>query len=271
MGVHADWKEWTPVTDDDTATIRRILNSDRRWAAYALADLQPAFAPYCTWRVGSGASGEGVVLLFDALAPPVLFTMGPVEAVEAALVSMSLPDAIYLNVLEEHLPLVKAHYGLEGECHPMWRMVYETGRRPAWPATPELVRLVENDAGRIVELYAHGGLFAPDSFDPYQLAGGVFFGVCAADGALAAAGGTHIVDWQAGIAAIGNMYTRPDQRRRGLAGAILDAIVYTLSARAVRTIVLNVDQRNHTARTLYERHGFRIHTAFVEGIGKRSV
>jgi GNAT superfamily N-acetyltransferase len=253
----------------DVAAIRRILDTDPQWAAYALADLQPAFAPYCTWQLGSSAEGEGVVLLFDALTPPIMFTMGPVGAVASALASMSLPQAIYLNVREEHLPLVASRYDLEVQCHRMWRMLYQTAHTSTMPAIPGLLQLAKEDSRRIVDLYAHGGSFTPDAFDPYQLAGGVFFGVCAEDGALTAVGGTHIVDWQAGIAAIGNMYTRPDQRRRGLAGAILEAIVYTLSTHGVQNIVLNVDQRNSRACALYERHGFRIHTAFVEGVGAR--
>lgn len=255
--------------DCDRTVLRRILNTDPAWAAYALADLQPAFAPYCTWQLGRSTGGEGLVLLFTALTPPVLFTMGPVAAVEAALGQMALPPVIYLNVREEHLPPVMAHYRVEGDCQRMWRMVHESGHRPGLPATPGLAPLTNKDDTRIVELYAHGGMFTPDAFDPYQLVNGVFFGVCTPDGALAAVGGTHIVDWQAGIAAIGNMYTRPDQRGHGLAGAILDAIMHTLFTKAVQHIVLNVDQRNHTARALYERHGFRIHTTFVEGVAKR--
>jgi hypothetical protein len=60
-------------------TLRRLLNQDRLWAAYALADLQPAFIDYCQW----GVSQAGVALLFTALEPPPIFTMGPVEAVAA--------------------------------------------------------------------------------------------------------------------------------------------------------------------------------------------
>ena len=97
-------------------------------------------------------------------------------------------------------------------------------------------------------LYACGGPFAPDAFEGYQLDNGVFFGVEGENGELIAAGGTHIVDWTYGIGAIGNMYTRPDQRGNGYAAAVLQGIVLALREGDVGNIVLNVDQRNVGAK-----------------------
>jgi GNAT superfamily N-acetyltransferase len=77
----------------------------------------------------------------------------------------------------------------------------------------------------VTALFAHGGAFTPDAFAAHQVESGVFYGVEDATGALAAVGGTHIVDYTRGLAAIGNMYTRPDCRGRGFASAVLAAIV----------------------------------------------
>jgi ribosomal protein S18 acetylase RimI-like enzyme len=97
----------------------------------------------------------------------------------------------------------------------------------------------------VTALFAHGGAFTPDAFAAHQVESGVFYGVEDATGALAAVGGTHIVDYtRAQLAAIGNMYTRPDCRGRGFASAVLGAIVASLQADGVTTIVLNVDHRN---------------------------
>jgi GNAT superfamily N-acetyltransferase len=182
---------------------------------------------------------------------------------------MSLPPTLYLNIREEHLPLLTHHYDFGASVHAMWRMVLVTPQRPASPSRQSPVRLGVADAPRIRTLYAHGGDYTPDAFDAYQLNDGVFFGIPAADGGLLAVGGTHIIDWTSSIAAIGNMYTRPDQRGQGHASAILAAIVATLQTAGIQTIVLNVDQRNHTACQLYERCGFQIHTSFLEGVGVR--
>ncbi|MCE7989807.1 MAG: GNAT family N-acetyltransferase [Caldilinea sp. CFX5] len=48
------------------------------------------------------------------------------------------------------------------------------------------------------------------------------------------------------------MYTHPARRGKGYARALLSAIVTELQTRIVTTIVLNVDERNATARRLYE-------------------
>jgi ribosomal protein S18 acetylase RimI-like enzyme len=133
-------------------------------------------------------------------------------------------------------------------------------------------RLGRADAPDLQTLFAHGGEFTPNAFDPYQLDGGVFYGIFGGPGELLAVGGTHIVDWSSGVAAIGNMYTRSDQRGRGYASVILAAIIAELRDRQVANIVLNVEQRNQGAQRLYARHGFVVYCSFVEGIGvKRGV
>ena len=88
-----------------------------------------------------------------------------------------------------------------------------------------------------------------------------------AAGELLAAGGTHILDRQSGVAAIGNIYTRPDQRGQGYASAVFQAIAGTLMDENYSNIFLNVNQRNTTARQLYQRYRFEIYCPFLEGTG----
>lgn len=264
----------------DLTAIRRILNQDPVWAAYAIADLQPSFAPYCHWATGDsaesegaeseGAEGEGVVLLFTALDLPLLLTVGAADAVGTALAKLPLPPKVYISTRKEHFGRLAEHYSfsqpLAGTVvNAMYRMAWQ--RPDQFAASTQVSRLGPADGPRIQALYAFGGPYTPDAFDPYQLADGTFFGINGADGALVAVGGTHIVDWQAGIAAIGNMYTQPAQRGQGHARAVLGAIVATLQARGVTNIVLNVNQENQTARRLYEQYGFAIHCPFLEGVG----
>lgn len=253
----------------DTTQLHSILAGDPIWAAYALADLQPAFAPYSRWQVGQSSAGEGVVLLFTALEPPPLFTMGPVAAVADALARVELPARVYLTVRQEHLPPLLERYDFAEPFYHMWRMVRQTPGPVAVPPLPGVARLSRADSEAIRRLYAHGGPFTPDSFDPYQLDDGVFFGVRDKADGLVAVGGTHIIDRQNGAAAIGNMYTHPAHRGRGCAGAILAAIIENLQRTGIGRVVLNVDQSNVAAQRLYERHGFRIHLPYVEGIGSR--
>jgi ribosomal protein S18 acetylase RimI-like enzyme len=250
----------------DSAAVRRVLYSDPIWSAYAIADLQPAFERNCTWVIGDDETSEGLALIYRGLTPPVLLTVGPSQAVAAALALADLPPVAYLSIRNEHEAAIGAWYDNSADRRQMWRMVLRRAQQIDVPGVHGMVRLHSDDAGRLKGLYAVGGQFTPEAFDAYQLEDGVFYGIEDDDGALLAAGGTHIVDWDAGIGAIGNFYTHPDQRGQGYASALLAAIVRDLRARYVDTIVLNVDQRNSNASGLYTRHGFVIHCPFVEGI-----
>lgn len=252
-------------TQSDVGEVRRILAADPVWGAYALADLQPAFAPHCEWTIGN--DGRALTLIFTGLSIPALFTFGPAERVADVIARTNLPDRIYITVREEHYPAVERRYDFTADYRPMWRMFLPTHVNVEPPADARLMRLAVDDSERLHRLYGQGGDFAPDAFDPYQIENGLFFGIVDEDDELAAAGGTHIVDWMQGVAAIGNMYTRPDQRRQGHARQIVTAIVAGLRAGGVQNIVLNVDRRNEGARTLYERFGFVAHCPYVEGIG----
>ena len=246
-----------------------ILGQDRTWAAYAIADLQPAFAPDCVWSLRDCADGASAVLLYYGLTVPVLFTFGAPAGLAASLgewaAAGQLPARVDLAIREEHEPVVSHWFDGTNDRKPMLRMHLADGGRVPAPAA-ELVRLGRPDAPRLQALYAHGGPFTPDAFMPEQVAQGVFYGVAGADGALIAAGGTHLWDPGEHIAAIGNMYTHPEHRGQGLAAQVLAAIVHTLLAAGVTTIVLNVNARNHGARRLYERFGFAIHCPFIEGV-----
>lgn len=293
----------------DTEVIARLLAVDPVWSAYALADLQPAMAPYCRWLVNTNGATHAVVLVFDGLETPALFTEGDPAALAALLSGADLPSRVYLTVREEHVPVITRRFDHHDRRH-MWRMVLtgargkgrvatdgtfdaEAQRRgggaegkeedasasgdsllreplPLRASASEISvsarRLAAADVPLVRALLAHGGPFTPDAFAEYQVNQGVFFGVEDGAGGLSAVGGTHIVDYTSGVAAIGNMYTRPDCRGRGYAGAVLGAIVAEVRANGATTIVLNVDQRNTGARRLYEQHGFTVHCPYIEGV-----
>jgi len=253
--------------------IRRMLYTDPVWGAYAIGDLQDAIFDQCEWYLEPGqrsdVEDDALIMIYPGMQPPVLFSIGEPEAVGRALVHMfdksQPPASVYFSIREEHETVIGRYYDVSGDRRPMYRMVLRRAEAIALPRVPQMVRLLPDDASRIEALYTQGGEFAPDAFDPWQITNGVFYGVEGHSGELIAVGGTHIVDWDAGVAAIGNFYTEPAARRHGYASALLNAIVRDLRAAAVDTIVLNVDQRNANAQLLYERNGFAIHCPFVEG------
>jgi RimJ/RimL family protein N-acetyltransferase len=248
------------------AAIRTILTADSVWAAYALADLQPEFAPFCAWY--PAADGNGLAMIYTGLPIATLFAAGAVASVAASVGAIALPERIYITLREEHFAIAERYYDFSNDVRPMRRMWLPVEQEMG-PPKQSVVRMTARMSKQLRDLYMHGGDFAPDAFDGYQIDNGVFFGVIDGAGKLAAAGGTHIVDWTAGIGAIGNMYTRSDQRQRGYASTIVRAIVHELRAGGVTNIVLNVDQRNDAAHRLYRQHGFVEHCPYVEGIGRR--
>ena len=271
--------------NDVDRTVRAILSHDSVWAAYAIADLRPDMARFCRWLVAP--DGSGLALIYSGLEPPILLTVGSVDGIAAALNDAELPERVFLSVRPEHLPVVRRHYPqIDGD--EMLRMALPPERdMPAESQT--VVPLSRADGHRLQTLYRHGGDFVPDGFAAYQLDDGYFFGIEDTDGALAAAGGTHIVyrlDRPApsdgddslqqsgdsldgillqGVASIGNVYTRPDYRGRGHGMAVTNAIIQALRADGFGLIVLNVSWRNTVARSLYEKLGFVTHCQFVEG------
>ena len=248
--------------------LQRILSIDATWSAYALADLQPDFAPYCEWYVGQSEQGPGVALIFTGLEMPTLFTHGSPAGVMNAVSQIDLPMWVYITIREEHFDYVSTLYDFSRDKRPMWRMTLPVAVEYTLPNNAGLHRLSSGDSDQVRALYAYGGAFSPDAFEPYQVDNGVFYGITNGAGELVASGGTHIVDWQQGIGTIGNMYTRPDARGQGHARTVLRAIVAVLRQGDVTNIVLNVDQRNEAAKQLYEKNGFVIDCPYVEGIGE---
>lgn len=275
MSAHERAHSKSIATAPTEREIRSVLYADPIWAAYAIGDLSPDYAPYCRWHIAEGTSGKGLALIFSRLAPPAIFAMGGPEGVALALDQQhELPERAYLLMRQEHLDAARGRYHLpEESMRRMWRMhLTDDSAAVASVPLPQGLRLRAldmSDSERMRRLYAHGGPYAPDAFDPYQVADGAFFGVTDAQGEVLASGGTHVVHWEAGVAAIGNMYTHPEHRGKGLGAAVLQAIVKRLLEGGVSTVVLNVDERNPVARRLYERHGFETYCPYLEGVAVR--
>lgn len=249
--------------DTEITRIRELLLTDPVWSAYALADLRDDLLPFCQWTVAD----HGLALIFTGLEPPILLTVGEAADVADALAQNALPDEVYLSVREEHLPVLQRSYTGD-DYRSMVRMalgphVYLR------PVEQPLIRLTPAHVPAIEALIAQGGPFAPDGFAPYQVADGFFFGVADGEGGLLAVGGTHILNFAEGVAAIGNVYTRPDCRGKGYARAITTEIVSQLRAAGLPLIVLNVNSENVVARRLYDSLGFVEHCSFVEGVVRK--
>ena len=266
--------KWRVDGDADDAAAYAPLSDDRLWAGYSIADLVPPFRAYSRFGVatlrGVGRATAACLVLrhpaFNSLIPhgdPA----GVAAILAAAAVAGELPDVTYTLVRAEHLPAVERWYTFPHGRQEMVRMAADaaTFRPPPVAARPpaEVERLTLADLPALRDLYAE---YPGNAFNDDQLAAGVFYGARAApDGALLAAGGTHVTAAEYGIAAIGNIYTRPSARGRGYAAAITAAVTAELLVGPYRDVILNVAVANEPAVRLYRGLGFRAHCRYQEG------
>lgn len=241
-----------------TKEIRKILEIDRNWSAYALADLDPEFNEYSTWLIDH----DSLILIYRGLNPPVLFAMGQPEGVEKLF--PQVPHGHYTYTLLGYCrAMIQDRLKIETENH-MWRMVLKPDEFPGTQGEG-VVKLRMDDLGDIHILTSvHPD--QPDSFAPIQLQTGVFYGLFNGDELISMAG-THILSHWASVAAIGNVFTKPDQRGRGFATKVTAAVVKDSMEQGIKTIILNVGMDNAPALACYRKLGFWPYCGYYEGTG----
>jgi ribosomal protein S18 acetylase RimI-like enzyme len=246
----------------DKKQILAFLQQDRTYAAYAIGDLEPGLFTHCQW-FGAEYDGEmqALALFFTGLQPPALFTMGNTGGVATILDSALQPERAYFTCRAEHLPVVEAYYDLD-EIEHMFRMAIAPADFRCVPGPTIKLDLSHLDALR--QLYRLGG---GDAFVPYQLRDGIYHGV-EVGGQLVSVAGTHLVSPTFGVAAVGNIFTHPNHRRRGYGTACTSHVVEELLAQGL-DVVLNVNRENMEAIGIYERLGFRRHCPYIEVVGER--
>ena len=240
--------------------VERVLERERVWSAYALADLDPPHTAHAHWL----ADEDAVVLSFAGFDPPVLFAVGDPE--QAIRLLAQVPDGRHMfTLMATHRALLEDRVRESHETI-MWRMVL---RPEAFDATLAggAQALSADDLPQIMTLF---GDIAdrPDAFDAGQLADHAFYGVWYGR-QLVAIAGTHVVSEARRVAAVGNVFTHPGHRGRGLATITTAAVVQELLRRpGMQTIVLNVARDNEPAVRCYQRLGFLPFCAYHEGVGQ---
>jgi ribosomal protein S18 acetylase RimI-like enzyme len=243
----------------DKSEILTYLETDRRYAAYAIGDLEAGLFEQCTW-VGAERAGQlhALALLYRGLDPPALFMMGETGGLRAILADALRPERAYLTCRKEHLSMARDVYAWH-KTSPMWRMVLQ--RERFRPVGDDCVQIAPAHSEQLTALFVHGGGLA---FSPAQVAAGVFYGIIVEEQVVAVAG-THLVSPTYSVAAVGNVFTHPDHRRRGYGTAATSAVVSELLRRDMGDIVLNVGQDNAAAQHIYEHLGFARYCPFLEG------
>jgi len=228
-----------------------------------LADLDEPFVRYARFWLGCDDGRQGVVLVYDHPEFCALVAHGATRAITAALAAATdLPSRPLVIAREPGVRALAACYELDG-LHAMLRMAVDSASfRPAHSTGAR--RLIVDDLPALRRLYAayDGSVFTSD-----QLEHGVFYGIDDPSGPakLLSAAGTHVVSDAYRLASIGNVFTLPEARGRGLAVQVTSAVAESLLHMGCRDVVLNVRPDNDAAIRVYRRLGFEVHCEFREG------
>ena len=237
-------------------SIRKILESDRSWGAYALADLSPPWSEQSEWSV----LGESLLLVFRGLSPPVLFGTGEPDQLHTLFDNLP-PGRYWYTLRPTDFSLLRDRLD-EFSRTRMWRMRLVDDSFEQWAGSA--TRLENAHLRHVDQLFA-GHADRPDAYLPDQVEHGETFGIFDGDKLLAVAG-THVIDPSEGVAAVGNIFTAPRHRRRGHGIKVTAAVVKRLVDLNIDTIVLNVEMANQPAIDMYISLGFMPYCGFYEGI-----
>jgi ribosomal protein S18 acetylase RimI-like enzyme len=231
--------------------VAAFLERDVAWGAYLLADLCPPMREHARFYLAD----DGLVCVYE---PPEFRVVCTAGALGAWLDACPLPTSTALVVELAHRAIFDARYDVP-RWDPMRRMVL--ARPPTVAAWDDARLLAMPDLPALTSLLGSREGFAPFTAD--MLRHGVYAGV-RVGGELVAVAGTHVVAPERRVAALGNVFTAPDARGRGLAAAATALVIEELYARGCDRIVLNVAADNDTATRLYGRLGFEVACDFWE-------
>jgi ribosomal protein S18 acetylase RimI-like enzyme len=252
----------------DQEAIRRLLESRPIYTAYALGQLEPHLFPLTEWWLAegdgrtAGLGGRALLLHSRGGLGNALFTLGEAAPLTALLSLHPGPRNAFATCQMEHKGVLRRFFYLSQE-HPMLRMkvTADTFRPPQGEAR----RLRGREVRLVNRLYNAEGAVA--SYTARQIEEGAYFGAYVGE-RLVAVAGTHAVSPAHGVAVVGNVYTHPRYRGRGL-GALVTGAVTAAVIEACPLVVLSVDPRNRAAVRAYQRLGYEGECRLIEAAATR--
>jgi len=250
--------EFTVRRVGDRRALREILASDRLYAAYAIAQLDPLRFRQSEWieAVGPG-NARGIVVHSNSGLGRALFADGDPRAVEVILSLHPGSRFTFGSLRPEHRSPVERTF-LLGRTRMMSRMF--TNAEAFRPVDGPAVRLAAAHVPEINRLYSLEG--GPAYYRPAHMEEGVYCGVFE-NARLVSIAGTHVVSEDEGVAVVGNVFTHPRYRGRGYAAAATGAVTALLLERCP-LVVLTVEEGNDPGLAVYKRLGYEHHCSLHE-------
>ena len=249
------------VSDRDE--IAAYLRTDRRYAAYAIGDLDSAARGRCSWGIAYDGENQPTALAMhhDGLVPQPLFLMGDPEGCRAILASVIKPRDTFFQATEALDVAAAELYELE-RATLLLRMVVDA--QTFLPTAGAAQRLTVEDIDDLNRLYQLG---FRAGFAQAILDDAVYYGI-RIRGRLVSAAGTHVINRPEGIAVVGNVMTHADYRGHGFARMVTGAVTADLLDQ-VPDVALNVHADNGPAIAAYSRLGYHEYARLTERLGRR--
>lgn len=242
-----------PVPTRDRAGLVELYSRHREVHPYGLADLDdPYWADSTWWREEDAAVG---LLSLPGSPTPVAYAVtatapGATRNLLAA-IAPQFPPHLIINGVTGLLAPLSPRYTHDWVT-PYWKMqLSHPERLPS--ADPAAAPVGAGHVGDLRDLFAVASspeaFFTPDLLDTGHYVGRW------EQGRLIAVAGIHVVSRRHGVAALGNVATHPEARRRGLARGLVGTVTRRLLD-DVATVGLNVGQANAPGLDLYRQCGF---------------
>ena len=235
----------------DPDPIRAMLDSERAYSAYALAQLDPASFPDSEWVLARGPAGRQALLVHSRGGlGAALFTIGDPAALDAALSLHPGPRFSFGTLRLEHKRTAEKYFVMT-RPQIMQRMEITADDFRETPGEPQ--RLTGADVGTVNRLYSMEA--GPTAYREQHLDRAVYYGVFIGD-ELVSIAGTHAVSAAERTAVVGNVFTHPRRRGIGLATIATSAVTKDLLG-FCDLVALTVEVQNTPAVRIYEKLGYR--------------
>lgn len=254
------------VKMNDKAVLEEFLRQDTYLHIYEIGDLDDFFYEKTTWYGWQNADSgklECVFVLYKGDKIPVLLGFEDNNIIAAkeffGQLLYELPKHFYAHLS----PDLKDCFNERFQTNSFGRYIkmrLDELKAPKDTETTELRTLGEIDKSATKEFLDES--YPGNWLNTRMLETGHYKGAYF-DNRLAAVAGIHVYSAKYRVAALGNVATHPDYRRRGLGSLVTHALCEKL-LKSVDAVGLNVAESNDHAIKCYENIGFSKHTVYEE-------
>jgi ribosomal protein S18 acetylase RimI-like enzyme len=244
----------------------RLLRALRRHPAlhlYSIGDLDDFFFEDTTFFVDDREGTPHVATLYRGGSVPTLLAVTSDDVAAMAALCRDIAPELPTRMHAHLTPGMAARLGDVFDVDPQGthlRMAWVDRSRVLGVDASAIEWLDPSSLGEVLRFYRDA---YPDHwFSPRMLETGLYVAL-RHDDRLACAAGVHVFSKRHGVAALGNVATRPELRGRGLARRACAALLSRLESEA-SLVGLNVESTNEAAIRCYASLGFEVVAPYEE-------